>query len=188
MGSDFSGLDLAETDHTDQVAYHKYCHHVLLGGGGGVGVRVGVTRLFQCGSALGEIVRRGGGASGRTSSEPDRSRKKSARPPPVTMATDKRSMRQSRAGEKGGREGRRRAGTGGKGASLSSLLPVLNTKSQTHGTEHEENEGGGGKCRRRPQYSQSVAVSRSSALAFSTPAWSPRRYLLSATWRMASLL
>lgn len=39
-----------------------------------------------------------------------------------------------------------------------------------------------------PQYSQSVAVSRSSALAFSTPAWSPRRYLLSAAWRTASLL
>lgn len=41
---------------------------------------------------------------------------------------------------------------------------------------------------RLPQYSQSVAVSRSSALAFSTPAWSPRRYLLSAAWRTASLL
>lgn len=39
-----------------------------------------------------------------------------------------------------------------------------------------------------PQYSQSVAVSRSSALAFSTPAWSPRRYLPSATWRTATLL
>lgn len=41
---------------------------------------------------------------------------------------------------------------------------------------------------RPPQYSQSVAVSRSSALAFSTPAWSPRRYLLSAAWRTANLL
>lgn len=41
---------------------------------------------------------------------------------------------------------------------------------------------------RFPQYSHSVAVSRSSALAFSTPAWSPRRYFPSVAWRTASLL